>query len=414
MRTPATRLGSRQPAHQNLRIFRYTCRYSYQIAVKSGMRIGIDYTPAINQGEGIGRYARAVVNALAEADSENSYVLLHARSRKEADQSPLAGHPNFVYASLPLSERAMTVLWHRLGLPLPVEFFTGPVDLFHAPDFVLPPIRTAASILTVHDLSFLLYPEYTDKNLVAYLEKVVPESVHRADLVLADSQNTKNDMVCLIDADPGKIEVVYLGVEERFRRVQDDEELAQVKGRYGLSSPFVLTVGTVQPRKNLARLMAAFKQVVSAMNIPYELLVVGRKGWLAEPIYSEVEELGLGGRVRFLGSVHEADLPALYNLASLFVFPSLYEGFGLPPLEAMACGTPVVASNASSLPEVVGGAALMVDPKDTDALSAAMISALTQPELRRQLTEKGLTRAKTFQWRHTAERLLELYKRVAG
>ncbi len=374
------------------------------------LRIGIDYTAAVQQRAGIGRYTRNLVRALAAIDRENEYVLFAAvgRGRPVDEDWP----SNFRVRSVPLSDRTMAILWHRLRVPLPIEAFIGPVDLFYSPDFVLPPTR-ARTVLTVHDLSFVRMPECADPNLRAYLNKAVPRSVHRADLVLADSQNTKRDLVELLGVNPQQIEVIYPGVEERFRPIEDQALLENVRRRYDLPARFILGLGTLEPRKNFPRLIEAFASLQVGKFASLHLVIAGRPGWLYEGIFAAVERLGLEGKVAFPGFIADEDLPALYNLAELFVFPSLYEGFGLPPLEAMACGVPVVASNSSSLPEVVGEAALTVDPMDVKGLAEAMGRLLDDGALRKRMIERGLERARTFTWEGAARKLVSVYNGLA-
>ncbi|MEA3459784.1 MAG: glycosyltransferase family 1 protein [Chloroflexota bacterium] len=374
------------------------------------MRIGIDCTAAVHQRAGIGRYTRELVEALARLDRRNQYVLFVAG--KPVPGSPALGlsqvlENNFRLRSVPLSDRVLAILWHRFGLPLPVEAFIGKVDIFHSPDFVLPPTR-ARTILTVHDLSFLRVPECFDANLRIYLEEAVPRSVRRADLVLADSESTKRDLVGLLDANPAMVKVVYPGVDERFCPIANEVVLEEVRKRYGLPQRFVLSLGTLQPRKNFPRLIEAYSLLVTH-HASLKLVIVGGKGWFYDEIFAKVRELGLEGRVIFPGFIAEEDLPALYSLAELLVFPSLYEGFGLPPLEAMACGVPVVTSNTSSLPEVVGDAGLMVQPTDVEGLAEAMGRALEDRALRGRMIEKGLRRARKFTWEKSARQLLGIY-----
>jgi glycosyltransferase involved in cell wall biosynthesis len=376
------------------------------------MRIGIDYTPGVTLGAGIGRYTRGLVQALSELDHDNEYVLFAAPGFHSSPHLRVPASPRLHYRPIPASPRLMAILWHRLHIPLPIEAFVGPVDVFHSPDFVLPPQRRGARILTVHDLTFMRYPEGATPNLRRYLNAVVPRSVKRADLVLADSESTKRDLAELLDVPPEKVRVVYAGVEPRFQPIVDEEQLRVVARRYDLDPPFILTVGTLEPRKNLQRLFAAYALLRERLAGAPRLVVVGAKGWLTEGIFAALEESGIKEHVQFPGYVADEDLPAVYNLAGLFVFPSLYEGFGIPPLEALACGVPVACSNAPSLPEVVGDAALTFEPTDVEAMADAMLRLLTDSDLRAGLISRGRDRATHFTWAAAATDLLAAYREV--
>ncbi len=383
------------------------------------MRIGIDYTAAAHQRAGIGRYARGLVGALAELDADVQFVLLVAgrgapHAPGESQQLDATVGDNFHIRDLPLSERMWTIIWHRLRLPLPVDLFTGPVDVFHSPDYVLPHVRRGKAVVTIHDLSFLRYPEGAEPKLRRYLAKAVPRAVRRAELVLADSENTRNDIIELLGTSPEKVEVLYPGVDGSFRPVQDEGLLSRARAVYGLDFPFILTVGTLEPRKNHVLLLDAYAVLREISDVPHKLAIAGGRGWLYEGVFRRVEELSLERDVIFLGFVPDEDLPAVYSLADIFVFPSLYEGFGLPTLEAMACGTPVVASRSSSLPEVVGDAGLMVPPDNPTALAGTIRKVLNDQDLRQDLIERGVSQAQKFTWRRTGRRLLALYRSLLG
>ncbi len=379
------------------------------------MRIAIDYTPAVNQHAGIGRYVRGLVDALATVDTSNEYILFYAyRDKSNPPKIAALNNPSFRERAIPIPDRVLTILWYRLGVPLPIDILTGQVDVFHSLDFVLPSVRRGVSVLTVHDLSFLLFPECADDGLRSYLEKAVPRSVARADLITADSINTKNDLVCLLDAPPDSVGVVYGGVDDKFVPLDDDwKALAAARQKYGIDFPFILSVGVIEPRKNFSRLISAYALLKERSNFAHKLVIVGRKGWLYHEVFRKVSELGLEGHVLFLGYVPDIDLPALYNLADVFAFPSLYEGFGFPVLEAMACGTPVVSSDRSSLPEIVGQAGLMVPPDDVEAIAAALEQVLADSQLRDNLVRQGFERASLFTWRKAAERIVETYRKAA-
>lgn len=376
------------------------------------MHIGIDYTSALNQRAGIGRFTRGLVGGLAEVDRTHQYLLVHARTRRASQSCPLPD--NFTLRQLPFGEWAMAVAWQRLGLPVPVELLSGRLDIFHAPDYLLPPLWKAQGVITVHDLSFLLYPECAEPNLVRYLSRAVPKSIDRAALVLADSFSTKKDLIRLLGVPERKVEVVHGGVDARFTRVTDQSVLQRVRRRYPVESPYILSLGTVEPRKNLSRLMEAYAALRTSGKISHRLLIAGARGWRNSELARVYERLKLDDCIAFLGFVPDEDLPALYTLADLFVYPSLYEGFGLPPLEAMACATPVVCSNTSSLPEIVGDAAALIDPLDVAGLSSAMESLLGNGAQAGLLAARGRERASSFTWARAARRLVSIYEEVGA
>jgi len=374
------------------------------------MRVGIDYTSAVRQGAGIGRYTRGLIAALAANDHQNRYVLFSAGQ----DPRHTAWPANFCYRTLPVTDRHLAIIWQRLRLPLPVELVTGPLDIYHSPDFVLPPVWGARTVLTVHDLSFMRYPECSSPPLLDYLTRSVPRSVRRADLVLADSEHTRQDVITLLDVDPQRVLTVYAGVEERFSAAVTATEAARTRQRYGITREYILGVGTLQPRKNFPMLIRAYAQLRREHAAPHQLVIAGGPGWLEEPIHATIDELDLHDEVLLTGFVDDADLPALYQGADLFAFPSLYEGFGIPILEAMAGGTPVVTAQASSMPEVAGDAALLVPPLDVDGLADAMWRLLDDGALRAELVARGRLQAARFPWQRSAEMLLEAYRLVAG
>jgi glycosyltransferase involved in cell wall biosynthesis len=381
------------------------------------LRIGIDYTSAVHQRAGIGRYTRGIVGALADLGTAHAFTLVVAGSEKEAEGSD-GSQPgpeqasNFRVRRLPLNHRLWTVIWHRLHLPLPVDLITGPVDLFHSPDYVLPPLSKGKKVVTIHDLSFLRFPEGAEPRLRRYLSAAVPRSVGEADLVLGDSENTRQDIIEFFGVNPDTVEVVYPGVDPAFRPIEDPHALDSARELYHLDFPFILSVGTLEPRKNLTTLLDAYAALRSGGDVDHKLVIAGGKGWLYDGIFSRAAELALKDDVVFLGYVAEEHLPALYCLSDLLVFPSLYEGFGLPPLEAMACGTPVISSDSSSLPEVVGQAALMVQAEDGETLAEAIKTLLADSGLRKDLVGKGLSRAAEFTWRASGEKLLSVYERL--
>ena len=375
------------------------------------MRIGIDYTAAARQRAGIGRYTRELIGALLALPEDHQYTIFAAvGGLGDKNWRPVAEASRVRFRTLPLSDDWLARLWHRLRLPIPVETITGPLDLFYSPDFVLPPTRRGTrTILTVHDLSFLRYPEHFVPKLVRYLNDVVPRSVVRADLVLADSEATRADLIARLGTSPEKVNVLYSGVDSSLGPQARPGETEHLRARYDLDErPYILSVGTLQPRKNYVRLIRAFADL-QACNL--QLAIAGGRGWLYQDILAAAEKNS--NCVRLLGFVDEADLPALYRGARLFAFPSLYEGFGLPVLEAMACGLPVVCSNASSLPEVAGDAALLVDPRDDAGWSEAMACLMENPNRRRKMAARGIEQAARFTWKQSARQLLAAWNSLS-
>lgn len=370
--------------------------------------VALDYTSAAGQGAGIGRITRETVAALA-TEPRAFEVRLFVSGARTADLPPPPG-AGFVWRTTPIAPRWLARAW-RLGIPLPIETFTGAIDLYHATDFVLPPVRAKRSIVTVHDLSFITVPEAASSSLKRYLDRVVPRSVARASHVIADSAATKADLIRLYHTPTDRITVIYPGADARFRRVDDPAARAAVRTKYKLTRPYLLAVGTVQPRKNYARLAEALA-IVRASGIDVDLAIAGGRGWLEDPIYAAVERAGMRDHVHFLGFADDADLPALYSEAITSAMPALYEGFGIPVLEAMQCGTPAITSNVSSLPEVGGDAALLVDPLDTKAIAAAIERVVTDSTLREGMIARGYVQAARFSWARAADELAALYERL--
>jgi glycosyltransferase involved in cell wall biosynthesis len=285
-------------------------------------------------------------------------------------------------------------------------------DVLHCPNGMGPPWSSTPIVLTIHDLSLFRYPHCHPRWRIVTTRRLLPRLARRAAAVVAVSEFTRREILSVLQLPPEKVHTVHSAAAASFRPVTDASRLAAIRQRYGLPERFVLFVGTVEPRKNLHRLVRAFRQV-RQRGFPHALILAGHKGWLMEGFAEEIERLGLSDATRRLGYVPDADLPALYSLADLFVYPSLYEGFGLPTLEAMACGTPVLSSNSPALAEVCGDAACLVDPLDEDALADALSLLLRDRDQRVELSRKGLVRAREFSWQRAAEETMAVYARVA-
>jgi glycosyltransferase involved in cell wall biosynthesis len=319
-------------------------------------------------------------------------------------------------------------LWTHVRLS--AEMLVHPPDVLFVPSHVLPLCHPRRSVVTVHDLGHRYHPEAHTARQRWYLEWSTLYHVRTSAHLLADSRATRDDLVRLYGADPGRVTVAYLGVDPALKPVPDPVKLAPVLRKYGITVPYVLYVGTLQPRKNLVRLIEAFGYVSGVQRPPegggrshmadpspmthLKLALVGRKGWLSEGILGRIKDLGLEDRVVCPGFADDADLAALYSAASLFVMPSLYEGFCMPVLEAMACGAPVACSNVSSLPEVVGDAALTFDPADVQSMARAIERVFQDGELRGTMVARGFEQARTFTWLRCARQVLAVLERVGG
>src|SRR6266851_5468895 len=375
------------------------------------MRIAIDYTAAIRQGAGIGQYVRCLVDAMLAQDASNSYTLL--ASGRPTRTRPFPTADNVRARNIFIPDRYLNILWYRWRLPLYATFFSGQVDIYHGPDFALPPLNgKLRKVVTVHDLAFLEHPEYAVPSLAAYLKKIVPEAVTAADVVCTVSQEVSRTLVEHFQTPRERLVVIPNGVSPHFKRITDPVLLGATRHKFGLKHPLVLAVGTLEPRKNHIGLIKAFYQAQKKKRGPAMLALAGGKGWLYEETQRLVEELKLEKKVRFLGRVSDLELVTLYGLADVFAFPSFAEGFGVPPLEAMACGAPIITSNTSSLPEVVGDAALLVDPHNTGELSRAITRILEDKALQEELRQKGYERVQHFTWAESARKMLSVYQQL--
>jgi glycosyltransferase involved in cell wall biosynthesis len=287
-------------------------------------------------------------------------------------------------------------------------------DVYHAPHYVLPPATPCPSVVTIHDCIHLMFPQYLPNRAAhAYAKASLWSAVRRSHRILTVSEASKRDILRFFNVAPEKIVVVYNAIDERFWKAPAEEDVTRVRERYQLDHGFVLYVGNIKPHKNLVRLIEAFDLLRRQFD-EMKLLIIGDEISKLPALRRAVHTHKLHKHVRFLGYLPDETLAILYRLAAVFVFPSLYEGFGLPPLEAMACGTPVVTSNVSSLPEVTGDAAVLVDPYDVESIVAGIERVLTDPVLNAELRRKGVARARAFSWEQSVARTLQLYEEVGG
>lgn len=355
--------------------------------------------PGTYRGAGISGYIGNLLGALPGAAPQMDYLawLSHRQEFMPGISQRIAGVSG---------ERVWRrVIWEQTALPVGAR--REGVDLLHGMAFSVPVLGPCRSVVTIFDMSFALFPAYHPRGRRLYLSLVTRLSVRAARRVIAISESTRHDICRVLGVEPDKVAVIPLGVGDEYRPLPDNEQEA-FRARHGIGR-YIFFEGTIEPRKNLVRLVRAYARLRQGGAISHKLVIGGAPGWGYAALQAEIESLGLGGDVVLLGYVDRGESPLWYAAADLSVYPSLYEGFGLPPLEAMACGTPVVAAASSSLPEVVGDAGVLVPPLNVDALAEAMRSLLRDPEKRRSLSERGLARARSYTWAETARATASLY-----
>ncbi len=371
----------------------------YHIAINAHLLSG----RAWYRSAGVHQYIYHLLRHLGQADDRLHYTVLLGEGVLP---------PDVALASLrsrwPTSRAVVRALWEQLVQPWALRRIGA--DLVHGPVFVGPLLALCPVIVTIHDLSFIRFPALFRSANRLYLTVLTRLSAQRARRLIAVSAYTAAETTRLLGVPPEQIDVVYHGVDPAFRPLPTDE-VAAFRQRRGLPERFVLFVGTLEPRKNLVRLVDAFARIHENGGRT-GLVLAGGQGWLYDELFARVEALGLSKEVIFPGYVMNDELPLWYNATTILAYPSVYEGFGLPVLEAQACGTPVLTSNVSSLPEAAGDAALMVDPYDVEALAAGLSRLLTDELLRHELRERGLTHAKEFTWSHTAQETARVYRRA--
>jgi glycosyltransferase involved in cell wall biosynthesis len=353
------------------------------------------------RGAGINWYIHNLLLNLALEDQENQYTVFLG-DRRFLPNSSLTLRTSW----LPTTQPLMRIGWEQLVQPF--VLWQEKIDLLHSLAFVTPLVSPCPSVITIYDLSFLIFPQGFKYLKRLYLTLLTRPSARKARRIITISESTKRDTVRLLGVSPEKVDVVYCGVDEAFHPLPE-REVTSFRHKRGLPERIILFVGTIEPRKNVACLIEAYSYLRDGQ---VKLVIGGARGWLYEEVFARVEELDLTGDVLFPGYIPPDELPLWYNVAELFVYPSLYEGFGLPPLEAMACGTPVIASNVSSLPEVVGKAGLTVDPMDSKGLAEAMNQVLGDEALRQSMRERGLARSSRFSWVKAARETVEVYRRA--
>ena len=369
-------------------------------ALRVGLNAHLLSLDSTYRSAGVSRYIYHLMRYLPQVDS--SIRLVAFTSERGAT------FPDWEVrlSRLPTHKPIVRMLWEQLCQP----FCARGLHLLHAPVYVSPLLGPCPTVVTIHDLSFIKLPQAFRASNRSYLRLFTRLSVRRAARVIVVSENTRRDAALLLGIPLERIVVIPNGVDETFCPIQDQSRIAAFRRRRSIPDRIILFVGTIEPRKNVGTLIRAYAQLKEKGTVDHKLVIGGSKGWMYEPTFALVEELGLSDEVILPGFLSPEELPLWYNAAELFAYPSLYEGFGLPPLEAMACGTPVITSNVSALPEVVGKAGIMVGPHDVEAWAEAIQQVLLDAELRESLSNAGLERAARFSWHKTAEMTVDLYR----
>ncbi|MBI5650675.1 MAG: glycosyltransferase family 4 protein [Chloroflexi bacterium] len=356
---------------------------------------------------GINWYIYHLLRNLPTGDNF-AYTVFHNEPRASAHFNSMTLAPS----RLPTAKPVARIFWEQFIQPFAIR--NARLDLLHALAFAGPRVIGIPWVVTVYDLSFIHFPESFNVANRLYLTWAVRDAMRRADRVIAISESTRRDLIKIFGGDPRKVQVVYCGADAAFAPGRNKNELAEFRARRNVPEKMILHVGTIEPRKNIVGLVRAFARAKRAAHLPHRLVLIGARGWKHAEVDAVIEQESLRDDVIFTGYVPQDELPNWYRAADLFVYPSRYEGFGLPPLEAMASGTPVVTSNAASLPEVVGDAAIQVAPDDQVALADAIIRALTDRAMREQMRARGIAQAARFSWECAGRATADIYHAVLG
>lgn len=371
------------------------------------MRVALDAIPLVAAKTGIGHYTDALADSLARYHEHNQYTLL---SPFDFAFHSGNGTPNNLIKQY-VPARSVFRKWWLMGSPALLRI--TPFDVFHGTNYCIPMWAPCPTVVTIHDLSLFTQKHTHETDNVRRGKRRMPLMAWKSTLVIAPSEWTKKEILQFLPVKEHKIRVVGEGAR-RHMYPQREDEFLPVLDRYDIRGPYLLYVGTIEPRKNLLTLLRAYDELLRTTQHKPQLVLAGGKGWLFDEVFNLVNELKLQDQVKFTGYVPDEDLPALYSGALAFVYPSLYEGFGLPPLEAMSCGAPVITTNVTSLPEVVGEAGLMHAPEDAHALTQAMATLLDDADARSFYKHAGLERAKLFSWERAARETQAVYEEVVN
>jgi len=374
------------------------------------MRIGFNSEKILQRTTGVGCYAYNLIKHLLAQDKENRYFLFfHSDTNNCSEANWMEGDNVEIDSVFSEDSNVRRIIWEQLTLPKLAN--EKGLDIFHYVDHSLSIIsKPVPTVITVHDLAFFRHPEAYTMSRRVYKSLISRPSIRRANKIITVSEYTKQEVLELTGVDPGKVHVVHNGINDEFRLIQDREPVDRFIREHSLPPRYILFVGTLQPRKNVVGLIKSYALLMERKAVPHHLVICGEKGWIFDEIFMEVERSRLNDRVRFIESIPHEHLPYLYNGAELFVYPSLFEGFGLPLLEAMRCGVPVVASSTTSMPEVVGDAGVLIDPNDVEGFAQSMEEILCDGELAADLARRGLERSREFSWDKCARQTLDIYR----
>ena len=389
---------------------------------EKALRIGIDISTLLNHGPdiGAGRYILNLIRNLLKVDKKNSYILTGRYIRNDCTDNYIKIVDNLkkelndgrIELKIFNVSRKNLNIWDRVKFP-PLELAGFKADILHCPDFLIPPALNRNIILTIHDLAFIRHPDFNFEWFIKKYTREVRQNIRKAKMVIADSLSTKNDIIKFFNTDPEKVEVIYLAADRIFRKLSENEIDTGILRKYKINKKYILSVGTIEPRKNFDALIRAFNRIKQeSAGAGYKLVITGRTGWKSEATYAERESSPFKEDILFTGRVPDEDLVQLYNQAELFVYPSLFEGFGLPPLEAMSCGIPVIALDTSSLKEVIGDGGILVEAGNEQALENEILNVIKNNTLKEMLKEKSLVQAGKFSWEDTAQKTIELYNKI--
>lgn len=381
------------------------------------MNIGIDCSQVSAEPTGVGLYEYNLVSALSRVDKENSYRLypvfygLFLRGGRK-EMLPNTGNFRVAFSGVP--SLLVKPLWAPVVPAALKELMLGDVDVVHSTTYSAPRLRDRKKrlVATIYDLTVITHPECHRRQNVRICVKGIRDALRYADAIIAISEHTKRDMIEHLKCPAELISVTHLAADPMYHPVDDPAVRKRVRDKYGLPERYILFIGSLEPRKNVSTLIHSYSRLPERLKREFSLVVAGAKGWKNSDIYSTVKKIGVEDKVRFAGYIDKDDISAVYSMATVFVYPSLYEGFGLPILEAMACGTPVITSNTSSMPEVAGTAAEFITPTDTEEITEALRRVLEDETLMLDMRRRGLERSSKFTWERCARETLEVYKKV--